>query len=141
MRNTYSLNEGWIFKKRDFSLEKIKPKSTSEELINLPHTWNNEVNNNREEFSYQRTITISENHRDDNLYLEFLGANSVCKVYLNDLFVGEHRGGYSAFRFDITALYGWDRENVVTVFVDNSQTRMCPLLMEILRYTGACTDL
>lgn len=137
MRNTYSLNEGWTFKKREFSLEKIKSKSTSEELINLPHTWNNEVNNSREAFSYQRTITISENHRDDNLYLEFLGANSVCKVYLNDLFVGEHRGGYSAFRFDITELYDWDRENTVTVFVDNSQTTdVSPLNGDFTIYGG-----
>jgi len=41
MRNTYSLNEGWIFKKRDVSLEKTTPESTAEERINLPHTWNN----------------------------------------------------------------------------------------------------
>lgn len=137
MRNTYSLNEGWIFKKRDFSLEKITSKSVSEERINLPHTWNNEVNNSREEFSYQRTITLSENHRDDNLYLEFLGANSVCKVYLNDLIVGEHRGGYSAFRFDITELFDWDKENVVTVFVDNSQTKdVSPLNGDFTIYGG-----
>lgn len=136
MRNTYSLNEGWILKKRDFSLEKIKPQSTSEELINLPHTWNNK-NNNREAYVYRRNLIISEKHRNECLYLEFLGANSICKVYLNNQFVGEHRGGYSTFRFDITEFYDWNGENILSVLVDNSQTEdVSPLNGDFTIYGG-----
>ena len=56
------------------------------------------------------------------LYREFLGANSVCTVYLNQQLVGIHRGGYSTFRFEITKYYDWNGENLLAVLVDNSET-------------------
>ncbi len=34
-------------------------------------------------------------------FLEFEGADQVCQVYVNGVFLGEHRGGYSRFRFEI----------------------------------------
>ena len=136
MRHTYSLNNGWQFTEAKFDNEQKNYVSPSGDLINLPHTWNIK-NNNRKEYLYQRTLTISEKHRNECLYLEFLGANSICKVYLNNQFVGEHRGCYSTFRFDITEFYDWNGENILSIFVDNSKTEdVSPLNGDFTIYGG-----
>lgn len=136
MRHTYSLNNGWQFTEATSDNEQKTDMSPSVDVIDLPHTWNIK-NDNRQEYVYQRTLTISEKHRNERLYLEFLGANSICKVYLNDQFVGEHRGGYSTFRFDITEFYDWNGENRLNVFVDNSKTEdVSPLNGDFTMYGG-----
>ena len=136
MRHTYSLNNGWQFTEATSDTEQKIDASPSVDVIDLPHTWNIK-NNNRKEYLYQRTLTISEKHRNECLYLEFLGANSICKVYLNNQFVGEHRGGYSTFRFDITEFYDWNGENILSIFVDNSKTEdVSPLNGDFTIYGG-----
>lgn len=137
MRNIYPLNTEWKFERVSSKLNKDRYYSTSQEVVSLPHTWNPDGNNDRGEYVYQKNISISEKHKDDVLYLEFLGANSVCQVYLNNEYVGEHRGGYTTFRFNITKFYDWSRENVLSVYVDNSPTDdVSPLNGDFTIYGG-----
>lgn len=137
MRNIYPLDTGWKFEKVSSELKKDQYYSTSQEVVSLPHTWNINGNNDRGEYLYQKNISISEKHKNEVLYLEFLGANSVCEVYLNHEYVGEHRGGYSTFRFNITKFYDWSKENVLSVYVDNSPTEdVSPLNGDFTIYGG-----
>lgn len=137
MKKIYPLNTGWKFEKISSQMNKDRYYSTSQELVSLPHTWNADGNNDRGEYVYQKNISISEKHKDDVVYLEFLGANSVCQVYLNNEYVGEHRGGYTTFRFNITKFYDWSRENVLSVYVDNSPTDdVSPLNGDFTIYGG-----
>lgn len=123
MRNQYSLDKNWVF-------DKVTE-------IDLPHTWNQTSNVERGLHIYERSLSIEKVHQNDQLYLEFLGANSVCRVYLNDQFIGEHRGGYATFRFDITKEYNWDTNNRLTVQVDNSHTEdVSPLNGDFTIYGG-----
>ncbi len=111
------------------------------EIVNLPHTWNDNDDTIRGIGVYQKKINIEKKHADDEIYLEFLGANSVCRVVFNGQFIGEHRGGYSTFRFDITKYYNWNGENVLTVFVDNSETKdVSPLMGDFTIYGGLYRD-
>lgn len=137
MRNIYLLNTGWKFEKVSSKLNKDSYYSISQEVVSVPHTWNINGNNDRGEYVYQKNISICEKHRDDELYLEFLGANSVCEVYLNNEYVGQHRGGYSTFRFNITKFYNWGGENILSVYVDNSPTEdVSPLNGDFTIYGG-----
>ena len=141
MRHVYPLNTGWKIESAGSDLHKDRYVSTSQEVVNLPHTWNADGNNDRSEYVYQKNISVSEKHKNDVLYLEFLGANSLCKVYLNDKYIGEHRGGYSTFRFEITEFYEWDKENVLSVYVDNSPTEdISPLNGDFTIYGGLYRD-
>ncbi len=111
------------------------------EIVNLPHTWNDKDYTIRSKGVYQKKISIEKKHADDEIYLEFLGANSVCRVIFNGHFIGEHRGGYSTFRFDITKQYNWNGENVLTVVVDNSETTdVSPLMGDFTIYGGLYRD-
>lgn len=122
MRKVYSLNQDWLFD----SVE-----------INLPHSWNAAGNVERGLHIYEKTLIVHKRHRREQLFLEFLGANSVCRVFLNNTLIGEHRGGYSTFRFNITAFYDWNTQNRLTVEVDNSPTQdVSPLNGDFTIYGG-----
>ncbi|MDK2807353.1 MAG: beta-galactosidase [Clostridiales bacterium] len=122
MRSIYSLDQTWSYQ---------------DTIIDLPHTWNREDATIRKKECYQRELNILEKHRGDKLFLEFLGAYAVCQVYLNHTFIGEHRGGYSTFRFDITAYYQWGGSNQLEVYVDNRLTEdVSPLNGDFTIYGG-----
>ena len=96
------------------------------QAINLPHTWNR-FDSRDEAPGYWRGIGWYRKHfrlpsRDSGrrVFLEFEGASSVAEFWLNGERVGEHKGGYTSFEFDVTgyAKFG-ESENVLTVKVDN----------------------
>lgn len=137
-----------MFEKANTDLEKNHCFRLSHETVNLPHTWNTGDNNDRGRYVYQRSFSIGSQHTDQEIYIEFLGANSVCQVYLNSTYLGEHRGGYATFRFLITQLVRWEEDNELTVYVDNSPTEdVSPLAGDFTIYGGLyrgvnliCTD-
>ncbi len=141
MRAKYCINPKWNF---------LKPKNDFDELnftfekkceVDLPHTWNDKDYLSRGKGVYQKEICIDKKHIDEDIYLEFLGANSVCRVVLNGVFIGEHRGGYSTFRFNITKHYDWNSQNILTVVVDNSETTdVSPLMGDFTIYGGLYRD-
>ncbi|TCT15536.1 beta-galactosidase [Natranaerovirga pectinivora] len=138
MRKQYSLNKGWRFDKATEGNDKFSGYLGQRGVeINLPHTWNTGTDNFRGLCMYQKVLKIEEEHQKDHIFLEFLGANSVCRVYLNDKYIGEHRGGYSTFRFDITQVYDWKKENILRVYVDNGHTNdVSPLMGDFTIYGG-----
>ena len=94
------------------------------ETINLPHTWNQF----RDEAPgywrgigwYRKHFRLPSQDSGRRVFLEFEGASSVAEFWLNGQRVGEHKGGYTSFEFDVTsyAKFG-ETENVLTVKVDN----------------------
>ncbi len=146
MKKIYSLCKEWKFAKDNSSKGDLVYLETKE-TVTLPHTWN-VTGDDRGKYVYEKNLEISDAHKMDKLFLEFLGANSVCKVYLNGVLIGEHRGGYSTFRFEITSNYRWNQENVLRVQVDNSITKdVSPLNGDFTIYGGLyrpvnliCTD-
>lgn len=89
--------------------------------VTVPHTWNNldgqDGGNDyvRDAFWYFKTFDRPV--AGERFFIEFEGVNSISKVYLNDNFLGEHKGGYSTFRYDITELI--EDTNELFVEVDN----------------------
>ncbi len=94
-------------------------------LIDLPHTWNIEDghtggnNYYRGKCIYKKSINtdIGKNQR---LYIEFEGANSVSTVFINGNNLGTHKGGYSTFRYDLTDFVNSNETAELEVHVDNS---------------------
>lgn len=97
---------------------------TDWQTVTVPHTWNNldgqDGGNDyyRGAGWYRRTLTL-EKEAGKVYYLEFLGVNSVADVYVNGTHLGQHRGGYTLFRFDATEALQ-NGENTVLVKADNS---------------------
>lgn len=122
MKDIISLNKDWLFyygeanKDTDFASINCK-------AVDLPHTWNNlDGQDGGDDYArgtgwYMKKVNIQKENR--RCFLEFYGVNSVANVFVNGIHIGEHRGGYTLFRFDITEAVK-DGENTVIVCADNS---------------------
>jgi len=93
--------------------------------ITLPHTWN--AHDVMDEWPgywrgigwYRKHFRLDPAWRGKRLFLEFEGVNLVSHFWLNGRRLGEHKGGYTGFEFEITQLARFDAENVLAVQVDN----------------------
>jgi len=114
------INDNW-----KFSIPNNIYKKHTDTTVTLPFTWNaNEVLNPTTNYQrttglYTKTIKIDNSWLSKRVFLYFEGANSVANVFVNKKFVGEHKGGYTKFCFEITK-YLNDSLNVVSVLVCNN---------------------
>ena len=68
---------------------------------------------------YRKVFTLPEGFRKDRVILHFGAVDQECTVFVNGTEVGGHKGGYTAFSFDITA-YLTEGENVLTLTVQDA---------------------
>ena len=55
-----------------------------------------------DQLTYEREFTLPEGFRRDRVLLHFGAVDQECTVYLNDVELGSHVGGYLPFSFDVT---------------------------------------
>lgn len=107
------LNTGWTFTKEGRS-----------KSVTLPHTWNAVDGQDGGNDYYRGTCTYTtvlpqiQLPEGGRAVLQFDGAAMTAVVSLNGKQLAEHKGGYSAFRVDITDFL--QETNRLTVSVDNS---------------------
>ena len=115
------INYGWRFYKG--CNDPLNLDGQSYLNVSIPHTWNNLDGQDgggdylRGEAVYTKTIDLAKKE-DKDYYLELNGVSMIGKVYVNDTFVMEHRGGFSKFRMNITQLLN-NGINTIKVLVDN----------------------
>ncbi len=143
MKKITRINEDWYFiKNTDEIPEKIPKNSTR---VALPHTWNADDGTDggndyfRGKCLYMKKLSLDDIPDGEKYFLEFRGVNSEAEVFCNGVKVGEHKGGYSCFRVEITsALKG---ENLIAVLVDNSHNRrVYPTMADFTFYGGIYRD-
>ncbi len=131
MRKTININNDWSF---------IKDGEITQ--ISLPHTWN-ALDGQGAEDSYYRGRCVYEKtipFYDGRVYLEINGANTVCEVYINGIYIGSHENGYAMFRFEITDFLNPD-ENKIRIIVDNSENEfLYPQMADFTFYGGIYRD-
>ena len=137
------INTGWKHLRMDDSGAPSPTfNDTSWATVNLPHTWNamdgQDGGNNyyRGTGWYRRHYTPPASAAGKRIYLQFDGANIVAVVYVNGTMVGTHRGGFSRFRFDVTANMTAGSDNVIAVLVSNSGVGDVPPLSADFTFFG-----
>ncbi|MBQ1490583.1 MAG: glycoside hydrolase family 2, partial [Blautia sp.] len=98
--------------------------------IQVPYTYETRLSGiGREEPSqsiwYHRILTEEALGEEERLLLHFEGSDFVTHVWVNGQYVGNHRGGYARFSFDITE-YVLPGENHLTVQVEDSLDQRQP---------------
>lgn len=138
-RQVQTINSAW-----KFSLEK----NDEIEIINIPHTWNAEdaFRDGKEYYRgkgiYQKTLFAPSSWEDQRVFLKFEGSNQITTVFINDQRIGEHRGGYTGFVFDISEALKTGAENEIKIEVDNSHNPdIPPLDADFNFYGGIYRDL
>lgn len=139
-RQVFLLNDDWqFFYKTDVSSDVAR-------RINLPHTWNLDALSGEGEYlktvaNYSRTMFIPQKWEQKRLFVKFYGVQSVADVFVNGHHVGEHRGGWTAFTFEITQHLRFGDNNQIVVVVNNSyQNDVLPTSSEINLYGGIYRD-
>ncbi len=109
--------------------------------VRVPHTWNALDGQDgggdyvRGVGWYRRHFSAPAKLEGRRFYLQFDAANQVAQVWVNGQALGEHRGGYSTFRFDATeALRTGD--NVLAVRVNNAHDDNIPPLRADYTFFG-----
>jgi beta-galactosidase len=68
---------------------------------------------------YRKVLPISASDQDKRVFIEFDGAMSLAKVFLNGEFIGEQPYGYSSFSFELTRDVRFGQDNVLAVRLEN----------------------
>jgi len=68
---------------------------------------------------YRKVLPIISTDSDRRIFIEFDGAMSLAKIYLNGTYIGEWPYGYSSFGFDLTKYIDFNKENVLAVRLEN----------------------
>lgn len=115
--------------------------------VDLPHTWNKtdalngQLNYYRGAAIYQKRLPVQQDWKGKRLFLKFDGVNTVTDVFINGKYVGEHRGGYAAFLFEITDAVHYGEENEIMVRVTNAlNLDVMPLVGDFNFYGGIFRD-
>jgi hypothetical protein len=138
------INSEWTFnyfpaESADKGYESVAADDSKWRAISLPHTWstyettkelhpfirNASENDNPYWWDgwgwYRKHFSINGNYEGKKVFLEFQGVQKYCKVWLNGVYLGDHKGGYSSFDFDITAHIKKGGDNVIAVAVNNKR--------------------
>ncbi|MBN2656347.1 MAG: glycoside hydrolase family 2 protein [Spirochaetales bacterium] len=108
--------------------------------VNIPHS-NIEVpfNNFPEEIyqfesCYRKSLWLDKWHDDEMVFIHFEGVMTYAKVYLNGQYLGEHKGGYTGFRIDLTPAARAEDYNLLAVYVDSRERSDIPPFGHVVDY-------
>lgn len=140
MRKRIPINFGWKYSEK-FSEEMVEKKydDSDFETVNIPHTNKEIPYNYFDEKMYQfvscyrKTVTLKKEDLEGRLLLHFEGAANYSKVYINGEFIGEHKGGYTPFSFDITNVVS-SGKNVIAVMLDSTERPEIPPFGNVVDY-------
>lgn len=139
-REVVSLNDDWRFY---FTSENSADYARS---ISLPHTWAYDssrsiISSQPTTANYLRTIYVPQEWASKRLFLKFYGVESIAELFVNGQYVGEHRGGATAFTFEITSKVKAGENNRIQVIVNNApQNDILPTSREEDNYGGIYRD-
>lgn len=132
-RRVFSLNSEWLFgERRETSGTQRKHVEALFKKVTIPHTncvlpWHGFDSRESQFVSlYQRRLRLPKHFASQRVFINFGGVMTAAKVFLNEDLVGEYRGGYLPFSFELTACLKWGTENVLTVEVDSTERADVP---------------
>jgi beta-galactosidase len=127
-RLIFPINRNWRFSSsvvegahaRDFD-------DSGFERVVVPHTnlrlpWHSFDEKSYEFVScYRRRFKLPAEARGSRVFVDFEGVMTASTVWINGTRLGEYKGGYTPFSFDLTPHVDFDGENVLVVDVDSSE--------------------
>ncbi|MGA2166634.1 MAG: glycoside hydrolase family 2 TIM barrel-domain containing protein [Terracidiphilus sp.] len=95
--------------------------------VTVPHTnlrvpWHSFDEKSYEFVSiYRRRFRLPAEARGQRVIVDFEGVMTASTVWLNGVRLGEYKGGFTPFSFELTPHIDFDRDNVLAVEVDSSE--------------------
>ena len=150
MRKVVGLNQGWYYCD-SFCEEFLQHEFDGHpwQEVTLPHANKEIPYNYFDERDYQfvstyrRKLAIDPGDQNKRLFLDFEGVMAAADVYLNQVLVGAHRGGYTPFSCDISHAVDFGGDNQLVVVADSTERPDIPPfgnVMDYLCYGGIYRD-
>jgi beta-galactosidase len=142
IRQAINWNENWSFAKDPKQhADLFNLNSLQWSKIQIPHTWNafdvmDDVPGCYRGIGwYKKKLILKPAWKSKNIYLYFEGVNQETEVYLNGKKIGNHIGGYTAFRIPLSNL-NFKGINEITVKVNNRYHEDIPPLTADFTFFG-----
>ena len=132
-RQHYTINSlAWKFKKADVSgAEATAFGDAAWQSITIPHDFNGGIDKiNNDVYTgpqmyrgigwYRTHFPIDAKYQGKKIFIDFDAASLVADVWVNGTHIGQHKGGYTAFSYDITANVTVGGDNVLAVKVNSA---------------------
>jgi len=122
------INRGWRFspKQTEGGHDKNFDDSAFDRIV-IPHTnkrlpWHGFDEKEYEFVSlYRRRFKLPAQAKGKRVFVDFEGVMTASTVWVNGARLGEYKGGYTPFSFELTPHLDWDGENVLAVDVDSTE--------------------
>lgn len=125
-RETELLNDGWRFQAGDpTNAQAAGFDDRGWSSLSVPHCWGWEEAQQGEKYQrgpgwYRRALNPGQPAEGKRYFVRFEAAGSMAEVYLNGNLLGEHRGAFGAFCFEITKEMSATGTNLLAVRVSNA---------------------
>jgi beta-galactosidase len=132
-REVLSLDDGWRFRFGGDERGVIASgyDDAGWEAVSVPHSWDHfgEYNLKRSAGAnsdqgvgwYRKTIDAPMAAKGKRQYLDFAAVGTIADVWVNGQHVGQHKGAFARFRFDVTSVWRPGATNLIVVKADNSK--------------------
>jgi beta-galactosidase len=127
------MNRNWRFSRSAVPEARRKNfDDSSFERVVIPHSnarlaWHSFDDKDYEFVSvYRRHFRLPPEARGRHVFVDFEGAMTASTVWLNGTRLGEYKGGYTPFCFELTPHLDLDGDNVLTVEVDSTERADIP---------------
>lgn len=132
---TNTLLKDWKFYEHFIFENGIPRFDSNAKAVIVPHVWNKDDASQEGCRLYTTHLTWS-GTPEAKAFLSFDAVGGAARVWVNGKFVGEHRGGFACFRFDVSDALATG-ENTVTVTADNTRyDDINPLMGDFNNYGG-----
>lgn len=127
------INRSWRFHPSKVDgAESLTFDDSSFEQVVVPHTnvelpWHNFDDKDYEFVStYRRRFRMPEGAAGKRVFVDFEGVMTASTVWINGVRLGEYKGGFTPFSFELTRHLRHDSENVLLVQVDSTERSDIP---------------
>ena len=133
LRREYALNHGWLFSERNLpGATRSQFNDTNFARVTIPHTnkrlpWHGFDDKDYQFVSvYRRHFRMPVEANGKRAFIDFGGVMTAATVWINGERLGEYRGGYTPFSFELTKQLNWKGDNVLAVEVDSTERKDIP---------------
>lgn len=140
MGKKIALQNDWYFSSKhkagmesDYSLEGMVPVQLPHTNVELPYHYFSE-SAFQTISCYKKIFKSPELSENQILRIKFDGVMACAKVYLNNVYLGEHLGGYTPFSFEIQNIVKENEDNLLAVVVDSTERPDVPPFGGVIDY-------
>ncbi|HEY0762870.1 MAG TPA: glycoside hydrolase family 2 TIM barrel-domain containing protein [Pyrinomonadaceae bacterium] len=132
-RRVYPLNRNWLFSEKNLAGgTELRFDDRRFTRVTIPHTnktmpWHGFDDKDYQFVSlYRRHFQLPPSAREKRVFVDFGAVMTAATVHINGHRLGEYRGGYTPFSYELTSHLNRRGDNVIAVEVDSTERKDIP---------------